>query len=45
VYRTMGLRGLQSIENVGVKMGVAVEKLIHELGESSSFSPLAPGKK
>jgi DNA repair photolyase len=32
VYRTMGLRGLQSIENVGVKMGTLVENLIHELG-------------
>ena len=32
VYRTMGLRGLQSIENVGVKMGTVVEKLIRELG-------------
>ncbi len=32
VYRTMGLRGIQNIENVGVKMGLVVEKLIHELG-------------
>jgi DNA repair photolyase len=32
VYRTMGLRGLQSIENVGVNMGTVVEKLIRELG-------------
>jgi DNA repair photolyase len=32
VYRTMGLRGLQNIENVGVKMGTVVEKLVHELG-------------
>jgi DNA polymerase/3'-5' exonuclease PolX len=32
VYRTMGLRGLQSIENVGVKMGVVIENLIGELG-------------
>lgn len=30
VYRTMGLRGLQSIENIGEKMGVVVEQLIHE---------------
>jgi hypothetical protein len=32
VYRTMGLRGLQNIENVGEKMGTVVEKLIHKLG-------------
>jgi DNA repair photolyase len=32
VYRTMGLRGLQNIENVGIQMGTVIEKLIHELG-------------
>jgi DNA repair photolyase len=30
VYRTLGLKGLQSIENVGVKMGILIEKLIKE---------------
>jgi DNA repair photolyase len=30
VYRSMGLKGLQSIENVGVRMGVVIEKLIQE---------------
>lgn len=30
VYRTLGLKGLQSIENVGVKMGILIEKLITE---------------
>jgi DNA polymerase/3'-5' exonuclease PolX len=32
VYRTMGLHGLQSIENVGARMGTVVERLIGELG-------------
>jgi len=32
VYRTLGLKGLQSIENVGVKMGTALEKLILKSG-------------
>jgi hypothetical protein len=32
VYRTLGLKGLQSIENVGVKMGAAIEKLILKSG-------------
>ncbi len=31
VYRTMGLRGLQSIENIGIRMGPVVENLIREL--------------
>lgn len=31
VYRTMGLKGLTSIEGVGAKMGAVVEQLIHEL--------------
>lgn len=32
VYRTMGLKGLQSIENVGVRMGTILEKLVRDLG-------------
>jgi hypothetical protein len=41
----MGLKGLQNIENVGVKMGVVVEKLIRESGSvSSAASPLASGQ-
>jgi len=31
VYRTMGLKGLNSIEGVGARMGTVVEQLIHEL--------------
>jgi DNA repair photolyase len=30
VYHSLGLKGLQSIENVGVKMGQDIEQLIHE---------------
>jgi DNA repair photolyase len=45
VYRRMGLKGLQNIENVGMKMGVVVEELIRESGSGiSTASPLPSGQ-